>query len=165
MGKTLAIIGGILALVGTFVFTWTNAITSGWGIINIVDSFNAVMGIVDPMDKTIAILILVLFVMTVLSGFMILIGSKVRFLAVLFGLAALLTGGVFIIWFLAYPDFLFDWVFTEALFAMSDPIIVDILPFMASITIDTITIVVGDVLLAVGGLLGIIGGLTKNSED
>jgi hypothetical protein len=163
MGKTLAIIGGILALLGTFVFTWTNVIVSGWGIMNIVNSFNAVMGLSDQTQKIIQFIDLILFVMTVISGFMMLIGSKSRVLSVIFGLVAFIIGGLFIIQFLVDVAIIDDFAHIVATFGLSDPIVVDIIPYLVSFGSSGICL--GSVVLAAGGLLGMIGGFTKNSED
>ncbi|MFX1326749.1 MAG: hypothetical protein ACFE91_01210 [Promethearchaeota archaeon] len=155
-GKILCIIGGIVALVSTLLFSFYSyelfTVTyTGYGIgifTNLMDIFEA--------GDVIAIILTIVYIVSVISGVFILIGVKVRALAII--------GAIFVL-FLAVllilgPGFeinLGDDLNMSLLFFTADPLVEGIIPFDVSLGFGIISL--GSILLAVGGVLGLIGGI------
>ncbi|MHA1339259.1 MAG: hypothetical protein ACTSRZ_07850 [Promethearchaeota archaeon] len=157
-GKTVRILGGIIVLIGTFGFSWLidSVITlSGFGIVNLQNFLDLAEISSKPWEIYLA---MIFFVLTTISGIMIIIGVKARIFAILFGLIAFLMG----LWFILGVSFEIDFIDNFGLIiiigAADNPVIEGILPYTFEIY-DYISL--GQVLLLIGGLLSFIGGCIK----
>jgi hypothetical protein len=163
MGKTLSIVGGVFALLGTFVFAWTTWVwpSSGYGILRIADILDAINAMTGS-DQIIGWICFILFILTVISGLMILIGAKVKGLAIFFGLVALVMGLIMIMVMLLDLGDLDFFMFEFFIFGMHDFLVTDVFPMVFQI--GTTGIYLGQIFLLVGGLLGLIGGATTKKD-
>ncbi|MFX0034919.1 MAG: hypothetical protein ACFE9I_04665 [Candidatus Hermodarchaeota archaeon] len=155
-GKILCIIGGIVALVATILFSFYSfeilTVTyTGYGIgifINLMDIFEA--------GDVIAIILTIVYIVSVISGVFILIGVKVRALAIIGAIFALFLAVLLIL----IPGFeldLGDDLGLSLLFFLADPLVEGIIPFDIPLGFGSISL--GSILLAGGGVLGLIGGI------
>jgi hypothetical protein len=163
MGKTLSVIGGILALLGTFVFAWAVWIfpSSGYGLLNISDIITTINAMTGS-DVVIGYICLILLILTSISGIMILIGAKIKGLAIFFGLVATVMGLLMILVMVLDLGDLDLFMLEFFIFGMRDYIVVNVLPYVFQI--GTTGIYLGQIFLLVGGLLGLIGGATTKKD-
>lgn len=165
MGKALSIVGGILALLGTFVFSWSifiTAPTSGFGVFinfsDILDILNTLTG----SDAAIGWICFILLILTTISGIMILIGAKVKGLAIFFGLIATVMGILMILTHLFDLGDLDMFIFEFLFFGVTDFIVPDMIPYI--LELGSTGVYLGQVVLLAGGLLGLIGGITTKKD-
>ena len=161
-GKAFRAIGGILVLVATFGFAWmefAGQYVSGISVVqfqNFLDLASA-----SPENAVTIYIMLGLFLGTVISGLMILIGIKVRFLAILFSLFPMALSIIMIIAYLGDINSIDEINLIFGLAALMDPVVDGILPYFLEVY-EGVTL--GMILLASGGLVGLIGGL-MSTED
>jgi len=156
--KTLRILGGIIVLLGTFVFSWlsfSGGVVSGFGIVNIQNFLDAAKTSTEPM---LIYLTMILFICTTISSLMILIGIKSRFLVILFGLIALIMGIFLILGVLSDIEFIDNIDLVILFLTIDDPIIEGVLPY-SLIIFDDVSL--GMLLLTIGGFLSFLGGCLK----
>ncbi len=164
MGKALSIIGGILALLGSFVFAWSIWFypASGYGVFvnftDIIDILNSLTG----SDVIIGWICFILLILTSISGIMILIGAKVKGLAIFFGLVATVMSILIILVVLLDLGDLDAFILEFLVFGMTDYIVPDLIPYVFQI--GSTGIYLGQIFLLVGGLLGLVGGATTKKD-
>ena len=149
-GKLLAIVSGILVLLATFLFNWGGDYQNGLVVIP------AFMGLLSDLSL-IGILNIIFVILALISGVLILIGAKVRALAIigailpiLIGLILLLPGfGLNII-----PEIVNDYI---GLSNFEDSWV--LVPGYVPLTIIPAYFSIGLVLLFCGGILGLISGI------
>lgn len=160
-GKALRAIGGILVLVSTFILAWMEFLgtyISGLSIVNFQQFIDAAEVSSEPMLIWLA---LIMLIGTVISGLMILIGIKVRFLAILFSLFPLVLGVLMILAFAADIQAIDEFNLAFGLLAAADPLVDGVIPYYLDIS-DGISL--GQILLAASGLVGLIGGFMKTED-
>ena len=154
-GKILCIIGGIVALVATTIFSFYSfefIITfTGYGMgifINLMNIFES--------GDVLAIIFAIIYIVSIISGVFILIGVKVRVLAIIGAIFALFLA----VLLLLGPGFNVDLgadLGGSLLFFIADPLVEGIIPFDIPLGFGDISL--GSILLAAGGVLGLIGGI------
>lgn len=163
-GKGVSIFAGLITLVGTFLFAWTTNggapvdTLSGLSVVNLQDMLDYTELLGDQMWMGYATM--GLFLLTILSGLMIIIGGQVRFFSILFGLIAFAQGLIILLSVLTTNPIIADLVSIEEIM-MSPQVVEDMIPYVLEITTD---ITVGQVLLISGGFFGIIGGLMSRDD-
>lgn len=156
-GKILLMVGGVLSLLGVFVFCWYEDMgdsLSGYSLRYIADVFSMISG--APALVWVAVILILL---TFISGLFILLGIKVRALAIIFGLiSTFLTICWVLYWFDVGGTFIEDiinpteiWV-TTSLSA----------GFPISLLLGEIQL--GAYLSLAGGILGLIGGFANKKD-
>lgn len=164
MGKSLSIVGGIIVLLGTFVFAWSEWFypSSGYGVFinftDIIDTINSLTG----SDVIVGWICFILLILTSISGIMILIGAKVRGLAIFFGLIATVMGLLIILAILLDLGDLDVFIFEFLVFGLADYIVPNAIPYV--LALGTSGLYLGQILLLAGGLLGLVGGATTKKD-
>lgn len=158
-GKGVSIFAGLITLVGTFALAWTSDggtppnTLSGLSVVNLQDMLNYTELLGDQMWMGYATM--GLFLLTLLSGFMILLGGQVRFFSVLFGLIALGQGLIILLSVAISNPIISDLVTIEEI--MMGPQLIDgSIPYIYEISTN---VTLGQIVLITGGFFGIIGGL------
>ncbi len=149
-GKALAIVAGLLVLVATFVLTWGGPYQNGLVIIPTFMSLLSDLSLFGILKIVVAILVLI-------SGVLILIGAKVRALAIIgailplfIGLTLLLNAlGMYVI-----PSVVYTYI-NLSVFSGNYSLVKGIIPFSFSIA----NFSIGAIVLFVGGILGLISGI------
>ncbi|MBD3197785.1 MAG: hypothetical protein GF317_22225 [Candidatus Lokiarchaeota archaeon] len=167
-GKILAIVAGIVTLVGTFVlalFGSTGLVGSGLGLaLNIPELFTNADSYATFIGTEIWLyyIVLVLFIIWLASGVLQLIGIKSRVVIIIFSLFPLAVGVMIMMVFYA-PDLFggtsgpFAGLFT---LAMVDEQIADLFPFLVNIG----DVAIGTYVLIAGGVLGIVSGILPRED-
>ena len=154
LGKLFCYLGGILVLVSTYFLTFGQFFGGyfyGLGfIINLGDIFT----LADSVDMIIAI-VLILFL---LSGFLVLLGLKSRISAIIGSLLAISVGLYFIlIQFVTLPPEVIQYAF----FFLRLPLVDGIIPFHVAIGVGGL----GTYVLFGGGIIGLIGGIIGTADS
>jgi hypothetical protein len=182
-GKALAAIGGVLSLVAVFALTWIDSSQIGGiliygmgGIVNnlfgsiaeyftnaalVSSAYNAVLG---TTGDWIAYVMGVVIILIIASGVLSLIGIKVRFLAFLGGLFALLPGLLILLaTFLDGVEIITNLAgMVSVMFMSNQPLVENIIPF--NFAIGGRTEAIGSYVLILGGLLAIISSFISRDD-
>ena len=155
-GKILCIIGGIVALLSTILFSFYSfeilgVSFYGYGI-GIFFNLDAIFG----SGEILAIIFAILYIISVLSGVLIIIGAKVRALAIIGAIFALLLSVLLLLVMGLEMDLGTD-ILTTLTFFVADPLVDGIIPFDLQLGLGIMSL--GTVLLLAGGALGLIGGI------
>ncbi|MHA2399719.1 MAG: hypothetical protein ACXADU_12635 [Promethearchaeota archaeon] len=148
-GKVFCIIGGLAALLGTFLFSFVTAAPGislyGLGLyLNLIDIFTS--------GDILGISVTVLFLLFTLAGIFILIGVKSRGLAIVGSLCAIILS----VYMLLVIIFTLPIEISQYIFIFLENDIVDgILPLAVPLG----NLSLGTYLLLGGGVLGLIGGI------
>ncbi|KKN23963.1 hypothetical protein LCGC14_0899610 [marine sediment metagenome] len=162
LGKIFCILGGILALIGTLFFSFYSfellpGVTEvGFGI-GLFMNFGAIFESADIL----AIVLCILYAISVISGLFILIGAKSRVIAIIGSIFALLLGILLLVRFGLEINLGFD-ISNSLLYFWATPIIDGIIPFDLPLGLGSISL--GTILLIGGGVLGLIGGIMGTSD-
>ncbi len=154
-GKALAIIAGLLVLAATFVLTWGAPYQNGLVIITTFMSFISDLSLFGMLRIVVAILVLI-------SGVLILIGAKVRILAIIGALLPLFIGITLLLNALGMnviPAMVYDYIDLD-IFRGSYVLVAGIIPFSYSIA----NFSVGSLVLLLGGFLGLISGFMGRKD-
>lgn len=164
-GKILAILGGLITLVGTYciaIFSFGGYVGSGIGfLLNLfgigvaspglfagADGYATILGL----DVIIFYLLLVLFIIFLLSGILQFFGAKSRIVGIIFSLFPIVVGTMFILVFfteiLGPISGFFTIVFVGELYGGFFPLMIDIGGAVG----------IGSFVILAGGVLGLIGG-------
>jgi hypothetical protein len=150
-GKILCIIGGIVTLLATFLFSFASIAPAHFYYIAFLMNFSAYFDVLTVVQ----IIFVILFLIIMVSGVFILIGMKVRALAIIGGILAIFMG---VYWLLTiYVDW---WLEIESLVLLfADLAIVEgFIPL--AVPLDPATgMALGTILFLAGGVLGLIGGI------
>ena len=164
-GKILSILGGILALAATLFFSFYTfeilGITfPGYGI----GIFLNFMDIIDS-GEILHIIILIAYSIGVISGVLILIGAKVRVLAILGAIFALFLG-VMVLLVIGLEMDLGDDLNLSVMMFMEEALVDGIIPFDIPLGLGNPFLIMnlGTVLLLAGGALGLIGGIMGRDD-
>ncbi len=160
-GKILCILGGILALAATLFFSFYTFLgLPGYGI----GIFMNFMDILDS-GETLYIIILFVYAIGVISGVFILIGAKVRALAIIGAIFALFLG-VMLLLVVGLEIDLGDDLNLSVLMFVEDALVDGIIPFDIELGLGNPFLVLnlGTILLLVGGALGLIGGIIGGDD-
>jgi hypothetical protein len=162
-GKIFCILGGIIALVATLFFSFyaieisPGVFLTGYGI-GLFMNFTTIF----TSGNILAIVFGVLYAIGVVSGLFILIGAKVRALAIIGSIFALLLGILLLLIIGLSISLGVDIDFSMGFF-IAEPIVDGILPFNLALGLGSMTL--GTVLLIGGGVLGLIGGIMGTSDS
>ena len=160
LGKIFCILGGILALVATLFFSFYSVDVMGFTFPGYgIALFTNFIDIIDS-GEVMWIIFAIIYAIGVISGIFILIGAKVRALAILGAIFALFLGIMILLVVGFEIDLGSDLTASVGLF-VQDPLVEGILPFDISLGLGNPFIVMnlGTVLLIAGGALGLIGGI------
>ena len=160
-GKILCILGGIIALVATLFFSFYTFLgLPGYGI-------GIFMNFMDILDSGEVLWIIFLFVYAigVISGVLILIGAKVRALAIIGAIFALFLG-VMLLLVVGLEIDLGDDLNISVLMFVEEALVDGIIPFDLDIGLGNPLLVLnlGTILLLAGGALGLIGGIMGSGD-
>ena len=151
-GKALCIIGGIVALVSTTIFSFFSEVTgTAYGIGLFLN-----LGVIFTSGDIFAIIFAILYLVSVISGVFIIIGVKVRALAIIGAIFALFLG----VLLLLGPGFSISLgadIDSSVYLFVADPLVAGIIPFDLYIGFGIVSL--GTILLLAGGVLGLIGGI------
>ncbi|NVM17668.1 MAG: hypothetical protein HWN80_08115 [Candidatus Lokiarchaeota archaeon] len=152
-GKIFCIIGGLLVLVATYLLTFSQFhMTYTYGL-GLIQNLGFIFGQGDIVD----IIIAILFVIFLFSGFLLVIGVKSRATAIIGSFLAI-GMSVYILYIHYYG--IFSVFFTKFLFFTELPLVDGIYPL--HIAIDRVGL--GTYVLLSGGVIGLIGGILGTSS-
>ena len=151
-GKALCIIGGIVALVSTTIFSFYSTVTDASYGIGLFLNLGTIFG----SGEIFTIIFAILYIISVISGVFIMIGAKVRALAIIGAIFALFLSVVLLL----IPGFsisLGSQIDSSVDLFIAAPLVAGIIPFDLNLGIGTVSL--GTILLLAGGVLGLIGGI------
>jgi len=164
-GKILCILGGIIALAATLFFSFFTLEIfliefPGYGI-------GLFMNFMDILDgaEVLHIIILFVYAIGVISGVFILIGAKVRALAIIGAIFALFLG-VMLLLVVGLEIDLGDDLNASVLMFAEEALVDGIIPFDIPLGLGNPFLILnlGTILLLVGGALGLIGGIIGGDD-
>ncbi len=156
-GKVLCIIGGLIALVSTLFFSfYDTGLFTGYGIAIFLNFMSIITS-----GNILLIVFTIIYTLGVVSGIFILIGAKVRALAIIGAVFALILGVLLLLITGLNINLGADISFSILVFE-ANPIVDGILPFDLPLGLGSMSL--GTVLLVGGGVLGLIGGILGTSD-
>jgi len=165
-GKILSILGGIIALVATLFFSFytfdlMGFTNPGYGIA----LFMNFMDIIDT-GEILDIIILIIYAIGVISGVLILIGAKVRALAIIGAIFALFLGVMLLLVIGLEIDLGADLNSSVNIFGGKEALVDGIIPFDLELGLGSppLFLNLGTILLIGGGALGLIGGIIGGDD-
>ena len=165
-GKILSILGGIIALVATLFFSFytfdlMGFTNPGYGIA----LFMNFMDILDS-GEILHIVILIVYAIGVVSGVFILIGAKVRALAIIGAIFALFLGVMLLLVIGLEIDLGADLNSSVNIFGGKEALVDGIIPFDLELGLGSppLFLNLGTILLIGGGALGLIGGIIGGDD-
>lgn len=153
-GKLLCILSGIIILISTYFLTFGEIIAAYFYGLGLLLNLGDIFALIVTTEDIIITIVLILFL---LSGFIVLFGVKSRLLAIIGSLLAISGGLFFIMVFLGeLPLEISNYAF----YFVKLPLIDGILPFHVGIDF----VGLGTYTLLGGGILGLLGGIMGRSE-
>jgi hypothetical protein len=145
-GKVLCILGGIITLLATFLFSF---VSGGYGL-----GFALNIPLLFSSGNVLAIIMTIVFIIFLLAGIFIILGVKSRAIAII---GAILAIGVGVYWMLSFAGFLPPQVAQFIFFFGHADLVPNIIP--VTVTVGPFGWGLGLYLLVGGGVLGLIGGI------
>jgi len=166
-GKILSIIGGVLVLVSTFLLAWfTVGAQYAYGInliMNITTMFTqaAAIAVLWGVPTFVIYIVAGFYILFLISGVLILIGVKIRALAIIGAIMPILLCYAIIAGSLSIPPDFYPYI---SVF-LGDALVDGIIPFnlgigpSATTVLGPVIVSLGTYVLLAGGILGLIGGI------
>lgn len=155
-GKVFCILGGIIALLSTFLFSFYSFEVMGFTYYGYGLGLFLNIGNIFASGEILFIIFTIVYIISVISGLLIIIGLKSRAFAIIGAIFALFLG----VLLLLNPGFQIslgpDLNASLVLF-MADPLVAGIIPFDLQLGFGAVSL--GTILLLAGGVLGLIGGI------
>jgi len=164
-GKGLSILAGILIIVATFVLSWFTVAgpeyAYGIGLAkNIMGMFTdaATLATSWGVETFVIYIVAVVYILFLVSGILVLIGAKVRALAIIGAIVPILLCYAIIAGALNIPPDFYPYI---SVFLDSEPLLTGIIPFDLPLAPAnaSATVSLGTYVLLAGGVLGLIGGI------
>ena len=148
-GKVLCILGGIITLISTYLFSFASLTPASFYGIGFILNIPSLFATGDWLFITLT----VVFIIFLLAGLFILLGLKSRALAIIGSLFAIVVGAYFILTWYVFG--VFSDIGQFSLLFVDLPLINGIIPLEVPIG----GLSLGTYLLVGGGVLGLIGGI------
>lgn len=152
-GKVFCILGGIITLLATFLFSFAYNIFGIGFLLNIPLLFQTGIPLI--------IIMTIVFIIFLFSGLFIILGVKSRVIAIIGSIFAIAVGAYFLLTFLGVLPLeiaQFAFLFSHL------PLVPDIIPLLNSIMVYAGYVGLGTYFLLGGGVLGLIGGIMGPSD-
>ncbi|MBY8984269.1 MAG: hypothetical protein KGD65_04310 [Candidatus Lokiarchaeota archaeon] len=157
-GKIFCILGGIITLLATFLFSLASfEILPGVYFYLYFIGFLRNIGAIFSSGEMIIIIVAIVFLVCMISGFLILGGVKSRAIAIIGSILAIMLGAFLV---LAFYNVLPPDVTIYILLLFNDALVAGIIPLDVSLGVASL----GTFLFLGGGILGLIGGILGTDD-
>lgn len=153
-GKILCILGGIITLVATFVFSFASAGSFYYYYLGLFLNIGTFFEDV----KIDVIIMIIVFIIVMLSGILIILGLKSRVPSIIGGILAIVFAVYFILTVYGILDIANIGKYVEVL-KYDKALVEGIIPFDLPLGGEVIDLSLGTYLMLGGGVLGLIGGI------